>query len=402
MIKSKKVSVKAVWDKQGLSYRWQTFWLLENLETNLSMYYRLYRQNTDIRRCIEELYQTAGQDWYILTNKAWNIRWDVLVENVLNFENRFGEFKSTIVRDLSVAWNVFIIPIKNASWKIIWFQILDPRTIRIVANKYWEVLRYIQVKWSDSIIFQPNEIFHFKDSIDPDNEVFWISKVETLVYDVMGDSESSKSNYAYFKNNWVPSTIITLDNELSEQELNIALEQLKKQFSWWANKHRVSASTWIKDIKVIWSTIKDMEFVQLRWFTTERICCAFWVPKTILWYSDNVNFSTSDNMYRKYIENTIRPLQNQLEIIFNSLIYLVNPTITFKLLDNNEIWIKETTDRNLLLLANWIMTINEIRKQLWMDLIKSEIANTPIIKQWFVLLDDVWVDNINQMANIPK
>jgi hypothetical protein len=55
--------------------------------------------------------------------------------------------------------------------------------------------------------------------------------VETLVYDILSDKESGRSNYSFFKNNAIPSTLITLDNELDEEEIKIALQQLKKQFS---------------------------------------------------------------------------------------------------------------------------------------------------------------------------
>jgi len=49
-----------------------------------------------------------------------------------------------------------------------------------------------------------------------------------------------------------------------------------------------------------------------------------------------VNYSTSDNQYRKYIENTIRPLQNQLQSILNILIGGIVPNIKLEFLDLNE------------------------------------------------------------------
>jgi len=49
-----------------------------------------------------------------------------------------------------------------------------------------------------------------------------------------------------------------------------------------------------------------------------------------------VNYSTSDNQYRKYIENTIRPLQTQLENILNVLIKSINKDISIEFLDLNQ------------------------------------------------------------------
>jgi len=47
----------------------------------------------------------------------------------------------------------------------------------------------------------------------------------------MSDKESGRSNYAFFKNNAIPSTLITLDNDLDENEIKQAMSTLKKQFT---------------------------------------------------------------------------------------------------------------------------------------------------------------------------
>ena len=388
----------AIWNQKGLSYRWETYWIWDKIDTNLDLYYNLYRRNTDLRRCIEELYQTAWKDGYYLERTETIIE-NEAIEEILEYWDWFLTLKSKIIRDLQIAWNVFILNVINASWWIIWFQILDPRTIRVVANKYWEIIKYIQRVWQNSIEYWIDEIFHFKDMIDHDNEIVWISKIETLCYDIMADKEAWRSNYSFFKNNTIPNTIIYLDNELDVNEQKIALEQLKNQFSWWENRHKVSASSWIKDVKVIWQSMKDMEFLALRWFTTERICCALWVPKTILWYSDNVNFSTSDNQYRKFIENTIKPLEQQLEYIFTILINQIDETLEFEFEDKHEFDLNDKITRNEKLLNIGVININEIRKDLWLDIINNENADNYIIKQGYELLEDIGVNEVQNTDN---
>jgi len=392
---------KAVWDKTWFSYNGATFWFDSNLTTNTSLYYKLYRENTDLRRCVEELYQTVGKDGFKIMEWENEIKNQEII-SALNYGNGFDILKNTLIRDTEVAANIFVIHIKNAGWKIIWFQILDPRTIRIVANKHWEVLRYIQTRWWNVQEFLPNEVFHFKDMIDPDNEVQWISKIETLIYDIMSDKESWRSNYAFFKNNAIPSTLITLDNGLDETEMKQAMATLKKQFTGWANKHKVSAAAWIKDVTQLSWWIKDMEFTALRWFTTERICSAMWVPKTILGYSDGVNYSTSDNQYRKYIENTIRPLQNQIEQMFNVLIKSINPNARIEFLDLNQFdYSQKITDFEKLVWI-WSMTPSEVREELWLEELEWENTNRLMIKQWYELLEDVWVNEITPLPEVPK
>ena len=392
---------KAVWEKQGYTYRWATFGMWDKVDTNLDLYYRLYRGNTDLRRCIEELYQTTWKDWYKL------YRWEAILENspieeILDYENWFLSLKSKIIRDLEIAGNVFILNVLNARWQIIGFQILDPRTIRIVANQFWEIIKYFQtVKWYIQE-YNADEIWHFKDMVDHDNEIMGISKVETLCYDILADKEAWRSNYSFFLNNAIPSTIIYLDNEMDEQEQRIALESLKTQFSGWENKHKVSASSLIKDVKVIGQTMKDMEFIALRHFTTEKICCAMWVPKTILGYSDNINFSTSDNQYRKFIENSIKPLEYQIEKIITTLINQIDPNIQFEFEDKHEFDLNDKVARNEKLLNIWVRTINEVREELGFIPFTDENANKIILKTWYTYLDDVGVDNTAPLDTIEN
>ena len=396
---------KAVWDQRGLSYRWATYGVWDLIDTNINVYYNLYRANTDLRRVIEELCQTSWKDWYKIYKWEWENEVELedpaYIDDVLEYWDWFLTLKSKIVRDLQISWNVFILNILNWSNQIIGFQVLDPRTMRVVANKYGETIWYIQrVRWQTES-YSIDEIFHFKDMVDHDNEIMWISKIETLCYDIMADKEAGRSNYSFFKNNAIPSTIIYLDNEMDETEQKIALEQLKNQFSWWENRHKVSASSWIKDVKVIWQSMKDMEFLALRWFTTERICCALWVPKTILWYSDNINFSTSDNQYRKFIENTIKPLEYQLEYIFTTLILQIDPLVEFEFEDKHEFDLKEKVERNEKLFNIWAKTINEVREDLGLLPFEDENANKLILKSGYTYLDDVWVDLVKPLDTIP-
>lgn len=385
--------------REGFSYRGASLWYGDTIKSTTELYYKLYRQNTDLRRCIEELYQGVGRDGYVF-KKGDTIVENQKAEEMITQQYDFHTFKSLIVRDLMIAGNVYVLKLKNAMNGIAGYQILDPRTMRVVANKYGEIVGYIQTVANNSETYTPDEIFHFKDMLDHDNEVFGISKVETLVYDILGDTESAKSNYSYFKNNAIPSSIIVLDNELQEDEAKVALEQLKKQFSGGENKHRISASTGIKDIKVLGSTMKDMEYAVLRAFTTERICSAMGVPKTILGYSDSVNYSTSDNQYRKFIENTIRPLTYQVEQFINELIEETGVTIEF--LDNFAFDMDEKVARFEKMIGMGTMTINEVREDLGFDTFKEPYADLPLIKQWFEPLSDVWLQNVTEINNATQ
>lgn len=139
--------------------------------------------------------------------------------------------KSAIIRDLWVSGNAFILPIKNAFGGIISLQVLDPRSMHIFVDKYGNVLKYVQRIGANTESYGVEEIYHLTEMRDPDNESMGLSRVETLIYDVMGDNEAMISNYAFFKNNAVPNTIVIFDDEIDDSDYTLAMQELKKQFS---------------------------------------------------------------------------------------------------------------------------------------------------------------------------
>jgi len=173
------------WEKQGLSYRWTTLFQWDSVNQSTPLYYSLWRQNTDLRRCVEELYQTVWKDGFVLTQN-WN---QVKPQNILDALNFcwFDTLISLIIRDLQLAWNDFLVDVVNPSNAIIGWQNLDPRTMQIIADAHWSVLWYRQTVWAWIALFRPEEMTHSIDAVDPDNEVWWISKIETLTLDILSD-----------------------------------------------------------------------------------------------------------------------------------------------------------------------------------------------------------------------
>jgi len=381
--------------------KWITYksWNLSTENTinfSLETFYRIYRKNTDLRRCIEEISTTTWKDWYIIKKNGEVIENDEKFRQIFAFERWLNDFKNKIIRDLIVSGNTYITTISNPFNEIIWYQILDPRTIYIIADKHGSIIWYIQKNLWNSVIFTVDEVSHFTENWDPDNEIFGLWRIEGLVYDALSDEEASRSNQAFFKNNAIPAALISLDT-VSEDESIQAIEQLKKQFSWWKNKHKIAVANWIKDVKILWQSIKDMEFISLRYFTTEKICAAIWVPKTILGYSDNVNYSTSDNQYRKFIENTIRPYQNLLSAIFTKILKKIDDTLTFEFIDNHNFDLDSKVARIEKLIWLWLKTIDEWRVELWDQPYNLKwITDIPIIKQWYELAEDIGLNSITK------
>ena len=370
-------------------------WFYNSDQASLSTYYKLYRKNSDLRRTVEEKQQTAGKGGFhvkIGFGENERIIEDEKVFASLNRNRPFDELKSIIIRDLEIAGNVYLEKIMNPNGQVIWFSPLDPRTINIVANAQGEIQKYMQITTGKTVEFKPEEILHYKDQVDPDAELIGISKVETLIYDILGDSEASKSNYVLFQNNAIPASIIVLEDDLDPDEAKIAIDQLKLQFAGGHNRHKISAMNGIKDIRNVAQSNKDMEFLEQRKFTTERICAVMGVPKVILNYTDGVNYTNAEVQYRKFIENTIRPLESRLEWIFSDMISYIMDDARLEFVDDHINDMSEKSKYIQDLIGSGLMTINEGREELGMERYDMEEADKPIIKNQFVQVEDLGVE----------
>ena len=145
----------------------------------------------------------------------------------------------------------------------------------IKCNEYGGILGYAQKINGHIKEYEKDDIVHFFDESDPDNEVLGLSLMEGLIIDVLTDSEAGVSNYNYFKNNAIPSSIIILEDGMSDKDKEFAVQQFKAQFSGGKNKHKISAVTGVKDIKQLQDSFADMEFTALRGFTTNKVCATF-------------------------------------------------------------------------------------------------------------------------------
>jgi len=358
-------------------------------------FFNYYKKSSNVYRVINEISQTVWKWWFNLVDDNEEVVEDANVLQVLNYYQKFDKFKTRIIRDINVTGNAFILKLRNVSGQLIGLQILDPRTIRIVADAYWGVVKYFQAVQADYQEFSPNEIVHFYDELDPDNEIFGMSPMEGIIVDVMADTESWLSNYYFFKNSSIPSQLFILEPGMQEDQMKSIISQLKNNFSWWQNKHKSGAIAWVKDIKQLQPSLKDMEFETLRKFNIEKVCAAYGVPKIILWYTDSVNYSNAEVLYQRFIENTIRPREKKIEELLNGIIAEINPNITLKFIDDHIDDLKDRLEVIEKQISLWLMTANEARKELWYDAFSIPEADQPLISKNLDLLSDVWLSSIN-------
>lgn len=187
--------------------------MLQSPLANIDTYYHLYRKKTDLKRCVGEKQDTVGKSGYMLIDQNDQ----KLEENSLVYQEskkileNMKEVMWVAIRDIDIAGNAYIVAVYDGMDRVAGLQVLDPRTVRIKADKYGVITRYEQRVSGEVIVFDPSDVFHMRAEEDPDCSIIGLSRVESILYDVLSEDEAMKSNYAYFRNRFMPEAIVQVE-----------------------------------------------------------------------------------------------------------------------------------------------------------------------------------------------
>lgn len=315
-------------------------WFVLNYDYSFEVYYKYYNLNPFVYSCINKRSNDIWSHWFELliwkTNKNDDL--EKFLKNSTTPTPK--EFFKRIFRDYDITWNTYVFIVRDINNNPVWLQVLDPRYITPVTDKYWIVIWYLQnLNWIKA--FTKDEVFHLKNDNDIDNEIVWKSKMTSLLTDIESDQEARDSNLAFFKNNQTPSSIVIIDNDYKMDSWNLTqvLWKLKEMFEWWKyqgwkNKHRTLITQWIKEVIKVQDKINDMEFLQLRKFSLEVTCAVYEVPKSLLWYTDWVSYTNWNNQYDIY-RDTIEASEDKLWAFLDKILKLFDTRYEFYFIKDN-------------------------------------------------------------------
>ena len=369
---------------------------------NKSTFYELYAKNSDIRECVRKIaWAVARNGIYLLDNDKQIVEDNVITEEVLDLFKTptFEKFKVNLWRNYLVSWELYIKPIQNLMWETMRFDILDSRAVtKILRDGVITWYRVASNNWIKTQVFDVDQIayFKFEDDISYSINGMWV--LTSIMYDVVTDLEASKSNYSFYKNSARPDMMLLLDGNLTAEEQQIAKDQFEAQFKWSANAHKVMVWWWIADIKQISLTSKDMETIAHRELSTDKICSAFGVPKALLWYIKDTNYSNGQNVKEEFLEWTVKPHERDFDAILNKCLEMFRPDLFEKYwIKSDSEQLKETQEwlnGQRADVQAWILTINEARIDRWLEPRDDENADKLMTSRNQVLLEDIALDAV--------
>lgn len=377
-----------------------------------SLFYA-YRNQSDIFSCIREWREGVGLGGYRFVNPL--DREAPIAEadenelnSIFNYWQPWRALKSRIVRDLGVAGNAFCAITRNeAKTNVIGLQALDPRTMALVSDKNGNIQKYIQRVGQTVVEFQPEEIIHCKIDTDPNHELFGFSPMETIIWEARTDLSAMMANYFFFENDAQPAVQYILEPNLSDEEKESASKFINDQFKGVKNRNRSGILDGVKEVKTFNISQKDMEFLQGRRFTTEKICAAYGVPKFMLGYTDTVNNNNGTELKAKFYESTIQPLEELIAEVINEFLERIGLADRAKFEFKPQIFDEQTAleDRAMKLYQGGAMTLRQLKNMLNMEITPDDEKN-PNFDAYIlqsgasaVLLEDVGVDPFVDNSN---
>lgn len=210
--------------------------------------------------------------------------------------------------------------------KIREIYLLSPEKVNLIIDKNnnLTVLGYTYGNKHDKIVFEKNEIIHFKN-FNPAGGYprphRGMGIVEASLWAIESDNEARNWNYSFFKNSARPDGILKTDQILGDDEF----KRLKDQ---WEQAHRGSGNNGkpaILEGGLNWQDIsktqKDMDFIAQRTFSRDEILSIFRVPKTVVGITDDVNRANAEASDYVFAKRTIKPLMDRFITVLNE--YLV-------------------------------------------------------------------------------
>ena len=352
-------------------------------------YTRMYKQHPIVRSVVDKIARTAVASGFQFIPrdraKALNEGAANKVQEIMQRSNSVALLRETY-RDLLIYGDAYwyLTPARNG----VPFQMIrvSPSQVNIViTNLTREVTSYIvrDAKNGTETQYDPAEFVHFRFA-DPDNDLYGLSPLESLISTVAQDLFAQTYNEAFFANSAQTGIVFNMRNA-SKEEVERNREFLKKEYTSAANAHKPLLLEGDVDVSKSVSSPAEMQFIEGRKQLTMEILAVFDLPYTKLGgTSESANRSQSSENDKTFRSETIKPLQSVVEEVINEQLLYVIFNIKDTLFQHAEVDFRDESaqmDMYIKGLSHGIYTINYVRNKLGLPPIEGgDIASlsTPL------------------------
>ena len=245
---------------------------------------------------------------------------------------------------------------------------LRPDRVRVLPDREKYVRGFVYMGALGPVAYTAGEMVWIR-YFNPLEEHAGLSPMAPLRLSVDMGTDATRFNRNFFKNSAQPDLIFTTEETMTDDEVDDFYRRWENRYRGPGNAHRPAIANFIKDIKTLGMSHREMEFIQgLRW-SLEDVSRTYGVPMPLLSDFQRATFSNVNAAERFFWRNTMVPemvlLEEQLNQKLLPLLGYADLRLEFDLSSVEALREDETArvDRDVKLLDRGVLTINEVRRR---------------------------------------
>jgi HK97 family phage portal protein len=245
---------------------------------------------------------------------------------------------------------------------------LRPDRVSVIPDRRHYVRGFVYQGRSGPVAYTADEMVWLR-YFNPLEEYAGFSPLAPSRLSVDTGSDGMRFNRNFFRNSAQPDFVLLTQENLTDVEVEDFYSRWESRYRGPGNAHRPAIANFIKDIKSLGFSHKDMDFIQgLRW-SLEEVSRTYGVPKPLLSDFERATFANVNAAERIFWRNTIVP---ELKFLGEQLTRLLLPRLgypdlelefdlsTIEALQEDE---NKRVERQAQLLDRGVLTINEVRRE---------------------------------------
>ena len=253
---------------------------------------------------------------------------------------------------------------ENGKWEI-WP--LRPDRVTVLPDSRKFIRGFVYAGRNGLVPYTADEILWIR-YFNPLEEFAGMSPLAPVRMAVDMGKDGLRFNRNFLRNSAQPDFVLLTNESMTDNEIEEFYNRWEARYRGPDNAHRPAIASFVRDIKTLGFSQRDMEFIQgLRW-SLEEVSRAYGVPKPLLSDLERATFANINAAERMFWRNTMLPemrfLEEQLTRMLLPRLGYTDLVVQF---DISEIEVLREDEnsrvgREVQLLDRGVLTINEVRR----------------------------------------
>ena len=244
---------------------------------------------------------------------------------------------------------------------------LRPDLVSVIPDKNQYIRGFVYMGANGPVAYAAEEVVWLR-YFNPMEEFAGLSPVAPIRMAVDMGKDALRFNRNFLRNSAQPDFVLLTNETMTDNEVEDFYNRWEARYRGPANAHRPAIASFVRDIKTLGISHRDMDFIQgLRW-SLEEVSRAYGVPKPLLSDMERATFSNINAAERIFWRNTMLP---EMRFIEENLNRMLLPRLGYGDLvvqfDSSSVEaLREDENsrvtRESQLLDRGVLTINEVRR----------------------------------------